>query len=216
MDEWADQDGNVAPLTYGAGLGYSFMNHFYYRIREDLRPPVDHWHTHNNENKGTGVYTRMIEDIGGGGADVVYTATGWPGHTAFVDPRSEEFAADSLEEFCQLDSRLVTENPLTIMENSYFSPMGASGDVWAVPPRAATIGPKDIMNARERFELHNLIMSPTGESWQKMVSRLELYGPISKEIPASICRLGKGICYVSEALAKPFSCWSYGQPLSDL
>ena len=30
MDEWADQDGNVAPLTYGAGLGASFMQHFYY------------------------------------------------------------------------------------------------------------------------------------------------------------------------------------------
>ena len=38
MDEWADENGNVAPLTYGAGLGYSFLNHFYYRIREDLRP----------------------------------------------------------------------------------------------------------------------------------------------------------------------------------
>ena len=23
MDEWADEEGNVAPLTYGAGLGYS-------------------------------------------------------------------------------------------------------------------------------------------------------------------------------------------------
>ena len=39
-----------------------------------------------------------IEDVGEGGADVVYTATGWPGHTAFVDPRTKEFAADTLEE----------------------------------------------------------------------------------------------------------------------
>ena len=129
MDEWADEDGNVAPLTYGAGLGYSFMNHFYYRIREDLRPPVDHWHTHNNDNKGTDVYSKMIEDITGGGVDVVYTATGWPGHTAFIDPRTEEFAADTLEEFCQLTSRIVTTTPLTICENSLFGPMGASGDV---------------------------------------------------------------------------------------
>ena len=95
MDEWADENGNVAPLTYGAGLGYSFMNHFYYRIREDLRPPVEQWHTFNNDNKAEGVYTRMIEDAGEGGADVVYTATGWPGHTAFIDPRTEEFAADT-------------------------------------------------------------------------------------------------------------------------
>ena len=209
MDEWADEDGNVAPLTYGAGLGYSFLNHFYGRIREDLRPSIDHWHVHTNENKGTGVYSRMIEDISGGGVDVIYSATGWPGHTAFIDPRCEEFAADSLEEFCKLDSRIVTETPLTICENSLFSPMGGSGDVWAVPPKSATIGPKDVVSAKDRFELHNFV-NPDGSSWQRMVSRLELYGPISMECPASIMRLGKGTCYVSEAIAKPFASWHCG------
>ena len=215
MDEWADEEGNVAPLTYGAGLGYSFMNHFYGRIREDLRPPVDHWHVHTNENKGTGVYSRMIEDITGGGVDVVYSATGWPGHTAFIDPRCDEFKADSLEEFCKLDSRIVTETPLTICENSQFAPMGGSGDVWAVPPKAATIGPKDIVSAKERFELHN-IMNGDGTSWQRMISRLELYGPISMECPASIMRLGKGTCYVSEEIAKPFRSWYNGIEDKDL
>ena len=215
MDEWADEDGNVAPVTYGAGLGYSFLNHFYGRIREDLRPSVDHWHVFTNENKADNVYSRIIEDVGGGGADVVYSATGWPGHTAFIDPGSPEFAADSLEEFCKLGSRLVTETPLTISENSLFAPMGASGDVWAVPPRAATIGPRDIVNARERFEMHNF-SNPDGSSWQRMISRLELYGPISMECPASIMRLGKGVCYVSEALAKPFGSWSNGLPISEL
>ena len=209
MDEWADEDGNVAPLTYGAGLGYSFMNHFYGRIREDLRPSEDHWHTFNNDNKATGVYTRMIEDITGGGVDVIYSATGWPGHTAFIDPRCKEFAADSLEEFLTLDSRVATQVPLTVAENSLFGPMGASGDVWAVPPKSVTIGPKDVMNAKERCELHNFV-NPDGSSWQRMVSRLELYGPISKECPASIMRLGKGVCYVSEAIAKPFGSWSCG------
>ncbi len=215
MDEWADEDGNVAPLTYGAGLGYSFLNHFYGRIREDLRPSIDHWHVHTNENKGTGVYSRMIEDISGGGVDVVYSATGWPGHTAFIDPRCEEFKADSLEEFCKLDSRIVTETPLTICENSLFSPMGGSGDVWAVPPKSATIGPKDIVNAKERFELHNIV-NGDGTSWQRMVSRLELYGPISMECPASIMRLGKGTCYVSEVIARPFASWHNGIEDKDL
>ena len=88
--------------------------------------------------------------------------------------------------------------------------MGNSGDVWAVPPRAATIGPRDIMHAKERFELHNLVLNEGGGSWQRMVSRLELYGPISMECPASICRLGKGTCYVSETIAKPFASWHCG------
>lgn len=209
MDEWADADGNVAPLTYGAGLGYSFRTHFYGNIREDLRPDVSHWHVHTNENKGTNVYSSMIEECGNGGADVIYSATGWPGHIAFIDPGCPEFAADSLEAFCQLGSRLVTQNPMTICENSLFGPMGASGDVWAVPPRAATIGPRDVFNARERFEMHNIV-NPGGDSWQRMISRVELYGPISMECPASICRLGKGTCYVSEVIARPFDSWHVG------
>ena len=211
MDEWADEDGNVAPLTYGAGLGYSFMHHFYYRIREDLRPPLENWHVHTNENKGTGVYSGIIADVTEGkGVDVVYTATGWPGHTAFIDPRTEEFAASSLEEFCELTSRIVTTTALTVCENSLFGPMGASGDVWAVPYKAATIGPKDIVTARDRFELHNILNAETGATWQRMVSRLELYGPITQDFPASILRLGKGTCYVSETIAAPFDCWTYG------
>ncbi|MBO4308990.1 MAG: hypothetical protein J5885_04080 [Clostridia bacterium] len=215
MDEWADENGNVAPLTYGAGLGYSFMNHFYYRIREDLRPDVSHWHTHNNETKGDNVYSDMIDEITGGGVDVIYTATGWPGHTAFIDPRCREFAADSMEEFLKLGSRIVTETPLTICENSLFSPMGASGDVWAVPPKAATIGPRDVMHAKEVVELHNFV-NADGSSWQRMISRMELYGPISMECPASIYRLKKGTCYVSEALAKPFGSWHNGIEDKDL
>ena len=207
MDEWADENGNVAPLTYGAGLGASFMNHFYYRLREDLRPDVSHWHTFNNDNKANGVYSQMIQDVGG--ADVIYSATGWPGHTAFIDPRTKEFSANSIEEFCQIKSGLVTQSPLTVAENSLFGPMGASGDVWAVPPMAATIGPYDVVNARESVEVHNILNNQSGDTWQRMVSRLQLYGPISVECPASIMRLKPGVCYVSEDIAKPFASWSY-------
>ena len=198
MDEWADEDGNV---------------HFYKTIREDLRPDPSHWHTFNNENKEDGVYSKIIEDLGG--ADVIYTATGWPGHTAFVDPGTKKFKADTLEEFLKIKSGIVEECPLTICENSLFGAMGASGDVWAVPPKAATIGPYDVVNAKERVEVHSFV-NPGGDSWQRMVSRLELYGPISMECPASILRLGKGTCYVSEAIAKPFKSWHFKMKYSEM
>lgn len=214
MDEWADENGNVAPLTFGAGLGYSFMYHFYYQIREDLRPPVEQWHTINNDN--VNFYSDLIEEAGKGGADVCYSATGWPGHTAFIDPRTEEFHAETLEEFLTLGSRIVTTTPLTVCENSLFGPMGASGDVWNVPYKSATIGPRDIANARDHFELHNLLTNSNGDTWQRMISRIQLYGPISMECPASITRLYKGICYVSEAIAKPFGLWEFGKPLGEL
>ena len=215
MDEWADQDGNVAPLTYGASLGYSFLTHFYGNIREDLRPPVEQWHVFTNENKANGVYSRMIEDCGQGGADVIYSATGWPGHIAFIDPDVPEFHAETLEEFLKLDSRVTTQHYMTICENALFSPMGASGDVWAVPPRAVSIGPRDVVNARDRITMHN-IANPGGDTWQRMVSRLELYGPISMNCPSSITRLGKGTCFVSEVIARPFGTWPCGLANKDL
>ena len=213
MDEWADEDGNVAPLTYGAGLGYSFVNHFYMKIRGDLRPDISHWHTFNNDNIND--YSKIIEDVGGGGADVVYSATGWPGHTAFIDPMVPEFKAATMEEFLKLGSRLASQHPLTVVENSLFGPLGASGDVWAVPCKSATIGPRDIANARYRFEMHSFAY-PSGVSWQRMISRIELYGPISMECPASIMRMFPGTCYVSEAIAKPFGTWKQGVPDSEL
>ncbi len=56
--------------------------------------------------------------------------------------------------------------------------------------------------------MHSLLNNEAGDTWQRMVSRLQLYGPISMECPASIMRLSKGICFVSEAIAKPFASWS--------
>ena len=215
MDEFADEDGNVCPNTYAPVLGYSFMNNFYGRIRDDLRPDVSQWHTFNYDVKERGVYSRMIEDCGGGGADVIYSATGWPGHIAFIDPDTEEFKADSLEEFIPLKSGLVTQNPMSTCENSLFSQVGKAGDCWAVPPRAATIGPSDVVNARERVVVHDCL-NADGSSWQKMITRIENYGPISKECPSSIVRLGKGTCYMLEGLSSPIKCWFSGMQPKDV
>ena len=209
MDEWADADGNVAPLTYGAGLGYSFIKHFYMQIREDLRPPLDHWHVFTTENYK--YFSDIIEDIGEGGADVCYSATGWPGHIAFIDPMTKEFAADSIEEFLEMGSRFVLQHPLTVCENSLFAPMGASGDVWAVPPGSVTIGPRDVANARYRLEMHNIVFTGGVDSWQRMISRIELYGPVSMDCPASIVKLFPGNCYVSYEIARPFDLWRENQ-----
>lgn len=204
MDEWADQDGNVAPHTYGPSLGRTFMEFFYYNIDPELRPDISQWHTLNNDNVDH--YSDMIDECGDGGADILYSATGWPGHVAFIDPGTKEFHADSLEEFLTLGSRIVTESPLTIAENSLFGSVGGAGDCWIIPPKAATIGPRDVHHARETFERHCIDYGQNG-SWQKMISRIELYGPVSMECPASIMRLGKGVCYVSKSMAAPFRAW---------
>ena len=33
-DEWADQDGNIAPVTYEAGFAHSMLKYLYYQIDE--------------------------------------------------------------------------------------------------------------------------------------------------------------------------------------
>ncbi len=205
MDEWANEHGEVAPLTYKAGLGYSFQKYFYGKLRQDLRPAEDHMHYFTNENVND--FSKIIEEIGGGGADICYSATGWPGHIAFIDPDTTEFKADSLEEFLEMGSRMVTQHPLTTAENSLFGIFGCSGDIANVPPKAVTIGPRDIKNARDRVEMHSLSSLGGVNSWQRMISRLTLYGPVNMQVPASILQLFKTSVFVSEDIARPFECW---------
>ena len=204
MDEWADQDGNVAPITYRSGFGYSCMKYFYGKIREDLRMPIEQMHYFTTENVRD--YSKMIAECGGGGADVCYSGPGWAGHIAFIDPCTPEFACGTLDEFIDMDARIVTLNPLTICQNSLHGVFGCSGDLSSVPPRAATIGPADVKRSKARFEMQGITTMGSFSSWQRMTSRLCLYGEITPLVPTSILRLWDTDIYVSEEIAKPIEC----------
>jgi glucosamine-6-phosphate deaminase len=201
MDEWADEDGNVAPISYGPSLGGAFLREFYMSFREDLRPPLEQMHVFTNEN--IDCYSDMIEDIGEGGADLVVSATGWVGHTAFIDPNSKAFQAETLEEFLTLGARRADNHRLTIIQNSLGGCFGGSGDLANTPCYSVTVGPRDIINARESLERHDLTFLGGYSSWERMISRLQIYGPVTKDLPASIYQLKKGTIYVSEAMAQP-------------
>ncbi len=202
MDEWADDQGNIAPITYRSGFGYSCMTYFYGKIREDLRMPLDHMHYPTTETIGD--YSKMITEEGNGGADVCYSGPGWTGHIAFIDPDTPEFACSSLEEFINMDARVLTLNPMTIMQNSLHGVFGCSGDIAAVPPKAATIGPADVKRAKNRLEMHAITTCGSYSAWQRMISRLVLYGEVTPQVPSSILQLWPTDVYVSEAIAQPF------------
>lgn len=210
-DEWADQDGNVAPLDYKAGFGYSFKKYFFGNIRPDLRMPEEQVHVFTTENVYH--YSDIIDEVGNGGADVIYNGCGWPGHTCFIDP-SPEFQNDtvSLEEFKKMGSRIVTMHPLSIAENSLLPVTGSSGDVANVPPKAATIGPRDMQHARDRFDFHCFAELGGFTSWERMISRVGLYGPVTPLVPYSLNQELKCSVYVSEDVAKPFGCMESGGP----
>lgn len=204
MDEWADQDGNIAPETYKAGFAHSMLKYLVYQIDEKLRMPLSNLHYPTNKNIAH--YSDMITECGEGGADICSSSPGWTGHMAFIDP-VPEFMTDDIDEWLNMKARVVGLHPLTVAQNSLHGVFGQSGYIADVPPKAATIGPVDVKNARERIEVHALLTNGTFSSWQRMTSRLVLHGPVTPLIPSSMLQLMDTQVYVSEEIAAPFECW---------
>ncbi|MEF8848253.1 MAG: hypothetical protein V5A68_03880 [Candidatus Thermoplasmatota archaeon] len=196
MDEWANQDGNVAPESYPQSFMNSFKQLFYQKLNPKLRPPEKQiiGPTTDNINE----YSNLISDMGG--ADICYSGPGWTGHLAFIEPDAPEFKS-SIGEFKKMGSRIVTLSPFTIAQNSLHGIFGASGDIANVPPKAATIGPKDVLCAKHRIDFHSFTTAGSFVSWQRMISRLALHGPVTPEIPASILQTVKTDVFVSESIA---------------
>jgi 6-phosphogluconolactonase/glucosamine-6-phosphate isomerase/deaminase len=207
MDEYADEHGNVAPESWPQGFMHSFKEYFYGAIDPDLRPPEDQVHGPTTENVND--YSKMIADAGG--ADVCYSGPGWTGHTAFVEPDAPEFAAADLDEWKTMGSRIATLSPFTLAQNSLHGSFGMSGDLAAVPPKAATIGPVDVLSARLRIQAHALQVHGTATSWQRLITRLVLHGPVTRLLPESVCQLARTDVWVSETSARNIEPdWSKG------
>ncbi len=205
MDEWADDQGNIAPETYKAGFAHSMLKYFWAQIDEDLRMPLEN--VHYPTNKNISCYSRMIAECGEGGADLCSSSPGWTGHMAFIDPVDEFMNVQNMDEYLQQEARIVTLHPLTVAQNSLHGVFGQSGYIQDVPPKAATIGPVDVLRARERIEVHSLLTNNTFSSWQRMTSRLVLHGPVCPQVPSSMLQLMKTLVLVSEEIAAPFECW---------
>jgi len=197
MDEWADEDGNIAPETYKKGFLYAMMNNFYYNIDKKLRPPKNQILGPTNKNFND--YGKMIEDLGG--ADVCYGGIGWSGHIAFIEPGSKEFEG-SLEEWKEMGPRIVTLSPFTIAQSCLDPDFGMSGDWSNIPPRAATIGPKQIISAKLRSSWNPFTIASTSVSWQRFTVRFALHGPVTHKVPATILQTRKTDIYISETIAQ--------------
>jgi 6-phosphogluconolactonase/glucosamine-6-phosphate isomerase/deaminase len=205
MDEWANERGEIAPESYPAGFNHNFIKYFYGKIDPALRMPRGNCNAPTTKNIKH--YSEMITECGNGGADVCYSGPGWAGHIAFIDPDTPEFACRSVKEFLKMDARVVTLHPLTIAQNSLHGVFGQSGDIANVPPKAATIGPADVVRSRERLEMHALITTGSFSTWQRMTSRLVLHGPVTPQCPSSILQLLPTTVYVSETIAADFGCF---------
>jgi glucosamine-6-phosphate deaminase len=94
---------------------------------------------------------------------------------------------------------LVTLHPITVLQNALHS---FGGDWSAVPSRAVTIGPSEILGARRRsFWLDGDLGD--GLSWQRFIARLVAHGPISEFVPGSILQTALTDFNVVAAVADP-------------
>lgn len=200
MDEYADQDGNIAPEDWPRGFTYALLRFLWNEIDEDLRPPREQVLGPTNANLAN--YHDLMEDAGG--IDISYTGPGWTGHLAFCEPDAPEFGGDrdiSLEEWKEMGTRICTISPFTLAQNSLHGSMGFSGDLSAVPPKCATIGPKEVISARHRWETAGIGVAGTSTSWQRLIARLCYHGPVTPKLPASIHQTLRTDCYISETIA---------------
>jgi glucosamine-6-phosphate deaminase len=198
MDEYASEENVIAPETWPFGFKYAMYKYFWGAIDEDLRPPKSQIIGPTNENLAA--YDRMIEDMGH--ADICYSGPGWTGHLAFIEPDAPEFDAP-LDEWLKMGTRICTLSPFTLAQNSMHGFFGKSGDLAAVPPKAATIGPAIVVNAKNRLEVHGISVHGTTTAWQRMISRLCLHGPVTPRLPSSIHQLLRTDCYISDVIAMP-------------
>jgi glucosamine-6-phosphate deaminase len=207
MDEYANEHGEIAPESWPLGFGHAFKKYFYSELAADLRPPEEQVHGLSNENIDH--YSRLLEDLGG--ADICYAGPGWSGHIAFIEPDAPEFAAASLEDWKKMGARVCTLSPLTIAQNSLHGCFGASGDLTAVPPKAATIGPADAIAAKHRIAMHSISIGGSFQSWQRLTTRLCLHGPVTPLVPESVFQTLPTDVWVSETSAQDIKVrWDLG------
>jgi glucosamine-6-phosphate deaminase len=206
MDEYADQEGRIAPETWPQGFMHQFKKYFYQEIDPELRPPESQICGPTTENIES--YGKLIADLGG--ADACYSGPGWTGHLAFIEPDAPEFEAD-FEEWKKMGPRVVTLSPFTIAQNSLHGSFGRSGDLALVPPKAATIGPAEVMGAKYRMDMNALTVAGTSVSWQRLMTRLVAHGPVTPKVPTSLLQTLPTDFLIAESLAEDIaSDWTMG------
>jgi glucosamine-6-phosphate deaminase len=193
MDEYADQDGRTAPASWVGSFQNAMMDGFVAAIRPELRPPLEQ--IHFPTTAALPGYAEAIDRLGG--ADVCYGGIGWSGHIAFWEPHLAAEFGDDLAAFRRAGPRCVELHPMTIMQNALHS---FSGDWSWVPPKANTIGPEQVLGARDRsFWLDGDL---GGASWQRFIARLVAHGPVTPAVPGSILQTVPGTYTILGAVAR--------------
>ena len=70
-----------------------------------------------------------------------------------------------------------------------YGAFGCSGDISRVPPKGAMMGPRDALKAKAVLDMHGITTAGSEVSWQRLTSRLCIFGKPAQEVPASVLKL---------------------------
>jgi len=195
MDEYANEDGRTAPRSWRGGFQYWMWHDLFGRIRPELAIPEEQIHFPDSDNVGD--YSTMLEDLGG--ADICYGGIGWAGHVAFFEPHLAAEFGEDMDAFLEAGARIVDLHPITVAQNSLFCDCGCAGDWSNCPPKAATIGPRDLAGSRLVHFWDGFAYGDV--SWQRFISRLAAHGPVTPRVPASMLQVIDAQLTLSGAVA---------------
>jgi glucosamine-6-phosphate deaminase len=173
MDDHLDWQGR--PISLDNPFSYEgwMQKNFYGLIKDNLNVPKGQRHFPS-------VYaieeiSHDIEEVGG--IDTTYGGIGYRGLIAYnEEPRSPWYSV-SIDEYKQSKTRIVHLNDDTLIALSQRATGGCSH---IIPPKAITLGMKDILSSRRlRF------ISDTG-AWKRTVIRYFLFGDPTLEYPVTL------------------------------
>lgn len=184
MDEYVQIDGGAIPTEHPLSFRRFFQESLLDRLDPDKRLPPDQLILPDPAN-----IDGVLKKIEGyGGFDVVYGGFGINGHFAFNTPPREAIAVETF--------RNSTVRVLELREGDVVQMAmgGTDGNLEIIPPRACTLGMKELLSARR---IHLTFI----RSWHAGVLRRALFGPVTSAFPGSLVQLHPNVTATITSLA---------------
>jgi glucosamine-6-phosphate deaminase len=191
MDEYADANGNAIPVEHPLSFRAFYQKNLLDRLDSKYKLPPDQLILPDPANLD--LVCQKLEQYRP--IDVCYGGFGINGHFAFNSPPLEE---TDVETFQNTTVRMVQPREGDVVQMAMG---GTAGNLEIIPPKAATLGMKELLAAEH---IHLLFM----RSWHAGVLRRGLFGPVTPSFPGSLVQLHQNVTVsVTEVAAQlpPFS-----------
>jgi glucosamine-6-phosphate deaminase len=191
MDEYANADGSAVSCSHPLSFRAFYQRNLLDRLDDKNKLPPDQLILPDPANLDL-VREKLAQYAP---VDVCYGGFGINGHFAFNSPPREEMDVDT---FRNTSVRIVQPREGDVVQMAIG---GTAGNLEIIPPKAATLGMKELLGARR---IHLTFM----RSWHAGVLRRGLFGPVTPSFPGSLVQMHPSVTVsVTEIAARlpPFS-----------